>query len=178
MATNYSINSLHWSQKKDTIFFIANTDIFIILSARADCSVASIRDEIRSILKSVLSWKTIAICHFNTLEMLKALMPVAVYSIGIIFKKDSYKNNTMLDMLAISIGIPIAAYGEAKYDSWGVFLQLGTVVFEATRLNKFLMRFYVELDRVLARRKNFCVDHKCRWYGEGLVAYRVFIVGD
>ncbi|KAL2489582.1 putative sugar phosphate/phosphate translocator [Forsythia ovata] len=68
------------------------------------------------------------------IQMLKALMPVAVYSIGILLKKDSYKNNTMLNMLAISIGVAIAAYGEAKYDSWGVFLQLGAVVFEATRL--------------------------------------------
>ncbi|KAK4388658.1 putative sugar phosphate/phosphate translocator [Sesamum angolense] len=66
--------------------------------------------------------------------MLKALMPVAVYTIGIMFKKDSYKNNTMFNMLAISLGVAIAAYGEAKYDSWGVFLQLGAVVFEATRL--------------------------------------------
>ncbi|XP_022875478.1 probable sugar phosphate/phosphate translocator At2g25520 [Olea europaea var. sylvestris] len=68
------------------------------------------------------------------IQMLKALMPVAVYSIGILFKKDSYKNNTMLNMFAISIGVAIAAYGEAKYDSWGVFLQLGAVAFEATRL--------------------------------------------
>ncbi|GER53338.1 nucleotide-sugar transporter family protein [Striga asiatica] len=37
-------------------------------------------------------------------------------------------------MLAISFGVSIAAYGEAKYDSWGVLLQLGAVVFEATRL--------------------------------------------
>ncbi|KAL0394265.1 UNVERIFIED_CONTAM: putative sugar phosphate/phosphate translocator [Sesamum latifolium] len=68
------------------------------------------------------------------IQMLKALMPVAVYSIGIMFKKDSYKSSTMFNMLAISVGVAIAAYGEAKYDSWGVFLQLGAVVFEATRL--------------------------------------------
>ncbi|KAK6119623.1 hypothetical protein DH2020_046646 [Rehmannia glutinosa] len=68
------------------------------------------------------------------IQMLKALMPVAVYSIGIMLKKDGYKNNTMFNMLAISVGVAIAAYGEAKYDSWGVFLQLGAVVFEATRL--------------------------------------------
>ncbi|KAL0311784.1 UNVERIFIED_CONTAM: putative sugar phosphate/phosphate translocator [Sesamum radiatum] len=61
-------------------------------------------------------------------------MPVAVYTIGIMFKKDSYKNSTMFNMLGISVGVAIAAYGEAKYDSWGVFLQLGAVVFEATRL--------------------------------------------
>ncbi|CAA0821273.1 Probable sugar phosphate/phosphate translocator [Striga hermonthica] len=68
------------------------------------------------------------------IQMLKALMPVAVYSIGILFKKDSYKGSTMSNMLAISFGVAIAAYGEAKYDSWGVLLQLGAVVFEATRL--------------------------------------------
>ncbi|KAL3650709.1 hypothetical protein CASFOL_007112 [Castilleja foliolosa] len=68
------------------------------------------------------------------IQMLKALMPVAVYSIGIALNKDSYKSNTMFNMLAISFGVAIAAYGEAKYDSWGVFLQLGAVVFEATRL--------------------------------------------
>ncbi|KAL8497011.1 hypothetical protein ACS0TY_020627 [Phlomoides rotata] len=68
------------------------------------------------------------------IQMLKALMPVAVYSIGILLKKDSYKSTTMSNMLAISVGVAIAAYGEAKYDSWGVFLQLGAVAFEATRL--------------------------------------------
>jgi len=37
-------------------------------------------------------------------------------------------------MIGISVGVAIAAYGEAKFDSWGVLLQLGAVVFEATRL--------------------------------------------
>ncbi|XP_073020722.1 probable sugar phosphate/phosphate translocator At2g25520 [Primulina eburnea] len=68
------------------------------------------------------------------IQMLKALMPVAVYSIGILFKKDAFKSNTMLNMLAISVGVAVAAFGEAKYDSWGVLLQLGAVLFEATRL--------------------------------------------
>ena len=43
------------------------------------------------------------------IQMLKALMPVPVYSIGILFKKDSYKNNTMMNMVAISVGVAIAA---------------------------------------------------------------------
>ncbi|XP_059274760.1 probable sugar phosphate/phosphate translocator At5g25400 [Lycium ferocissimum] len=68
------------------------------------------------------------------IQMLKALMPVAVYTIGILFKKDGFKNSTMGNMLAISVGVAIAAYGEAKYDSWGVLLQLLAVLFEATRL--------------------------------------------
>ncbi|GMP98649.1 hypothetical protein CsSME_00046458 [Camellia sinensis var. sinensis] len=66
--------------------------------------------------------------------MLKALMPIAIYSIRIIFRKDSFNSNTMANMLSISFGVAIAAYGEAKFDSWGFFLQLGAVGFEATRL--------------------------------------------
>lgn len=68
------------------------------------------------------------------IQMLKALMPVAVYSIGVLFKKESFKSETMANMVSISIGVAIAAYGEAKFDTWGVILQLGAVAFEATRL--------------------------------------------
>ncbi|KAK8505374.1 hypothetical protein V6N13_045812 [Hibiscus sabdariffa] len=68
------------------------------------------------------------------IQMLKALMPVAVYSIGVLFKKEGFKNDTMVNMLSISFGVAIAAYGEAKFDSWGVILQLVAVAFEATRL--------------------------------------------
>jgi len=68
------------------------------------------------------------------IQMLKALMPVAVYSIGVLFKKENFKGETMCNMVSISIGVAIAAYGEAKFDAWGVTLQLGAVAFEATRL--------------------------------------------
>ncbi|KAK1413952.1 hypothetical protein QVD17_29689 [Tagetes erecta] len=68
------------------------------------------------------------------IQMLKALMPVAVYTISILFKKDVFKSKTMTNMLSISFGVGIAAYGEAKFDMLGVALQLGAVVFEATRL--------------------------------------------
>ncbi|XP_055831319.1 probable sugar phosphate/phosphate translocator At4g32390 [Solanum dulcamara] len=68
------------------------------------------------------------------IQMLKALMPVAVYTIGVLFKKDSFKKSSMCNMLAISIGVAIAAYGESKFDSFGVSLQLLSVLVEATRL--------------------------------------------
>ncbi|CAA2997722.1 probable sugar phosphate phosphate translocator At5g25400 [Olea europaea subsp. europaea] len=68
------------------------------------------------------------------IQMLKALMPVAVYSIGVIFKKETFRSETMTNMISISIGVGVAAYGEAKFDAWGVILQLGAVAFEATRL--------------------------------------------
>eukprot|EP01018_Ginkgo_biloba_P013830 Gb_32084 [translate_table: standard] len=68
------------------------------------------------------------------IQMLKALMPVAVYSIGVALKKENFKSNTMANMIGISVGVAIAAYGEAKFNAWGVLLQLGAVAFEATRL--------------------------------------------
>ncbi|XP_058074473.1 probable sugar phosphate/phosphate translocator At5g25400 [Magnolia sinica] len=68
------------------------------------------------------------------IQMLKALMPVAVYSISVLFRKESFRSDTMANMLSISFGVAIAAYGEARFDSWGVALQLGAVAFEATRL--------------------------------------------
>ncbi|XP_041005089.1 probable sugar phosphate/phosphate translocator At4g32390 [Juglans microcarpa x Juglans regia] len=68
------------------------------------------------------------------IQMLKALMPVAVYSLGLAFKRDTFKSDTMLNMVSISLGVGVAAYGEAKFDTWGVMLQLLAVVFEATRL--------------------------------------------
>ncbi|KAL9273542.1 putative sugar phosphate/phosphate translocator [Drosera capensis] len=68
------------------------------------------------------------------IQMLKALMPVAVYSIGVSLRKEQFRSNTMMNMVSISLGVAIAAYGEARFDVWGVGLQLGAVAFEATRL--------------------------------------------
>ena len=68
------------------------------------------------------------------IQMLKALMPVAVYSIGVLFKKETFRSASMLNMLSISFGVAIAAYGEARFDLRGVALQLAAVAFEATRL--------------------------------------------
>uniref|UniRef100_A0A1D1XM73 Putative sugar phosphate/phosphate translocator At4g32390 n=1 Tax=Anthurium amnicola TaxID=1678845 RepID=A0A1D1XM73_9ARAE len=68
------------------------------------------------------------------IQMLKALMPVAVYSIGVLLKKETFKPQSFANMVSISVGVAIAAYGEARFDTWGVLLQLGAVAFEATRL--------------------------------------------
>eukprot|EP00249_Psilotum_nudum_P020555 c27755_g3_i1 orf=628-1713(-) len=68
------------------------------------------------------------------IQMLKALMPVAVYSIGVALKKETFQSQTMVNMVGISMGVAIAAYGEAMFNAWGVILQLGAVLFEATRL--------------------------------------------
>ncbi|CAI5970883.1 unnamed protein product [Closterium sp. NIES-65] len=68
------------------------------------------------------------------IQMLKALMPVAVYTLGVAFQKDAFRCSTMSNMLLVSVGVGIAAYGEANFNFTGVLLQLAAVAFEATRL--------------------------------------------
>ena len=61
-------------------------------------------------------------------------MLVAVYSIGVLLGKGCFSSKTMGNMVGISVGVAIAAYGEAQFNARGVILQLGVVAFEATRL--------------------------------------------
>nr|CAD1817252.1 unnamed protein product [Ananas comosus var. bracteatus] len=68
------------------------------------------------------------------IQMLKALMPVAVYSVGVAFGKEGFRASAMANMLSISLGVAVAAYGEARFDARGVALQLAAVAFEAIRL--------------------------------------------
>nr|CAB3462996.1 unnamed protein product [Digitaria exilis] len=68
------------------------------------------------------------------IQMLKALMPVAVYSLAVAFRTDAFRRASMLNMLGISAGVAVAAYGEARFDVFGVTLQLAAVAAEATRL--------------------------------------------
>ncbi|KAK3119693.1 hypothetical protein QOZ80_9AG0673860 [Eleusine coracana subsp. coracana] len=68
------------------------------------------------------------------IQMLKALMPVAVYSLAVALRTDAFRRATMLNMLGVSAGVAVAAYGEARFDARGVALQLAAVAAEATRL--------------------------------------------
>ncbi|EEE58900.1 hypothetical protein OsJ_10529 [Oryza sativa Japonica Group] len=63
-------------------------------------------------------------------------MPVAVYSLIVSFHTDSFRRASMLNMLGISAGVAVAvaAYGEARFDAFGVMLQLTAVAAEATWL--------------------------------------------
>ncbi|KAK8945506.1 putative sugar phosphate/phosphate translocator [Platanthera guangdongensis] len=61
------------------------------------------------------------------IQMLKALTPVAVHSMSTLLSKEAFRRVTMANMLSISIRVAIAAYGEARFDAWGVLLQLGAV---------------------------------------------------
>ncbi|KAH7848294.1 hypothetical protein Vadar_000854 [Vaccinium darrowii] len=73
---------------------------------------------------------------------LKSVVPIgALYALslcrGLLNQRSVQKGMLQIQdngEYAISLGVAIAAYGEAKFDVWGVTLQLGAVALEATRL--------------------------------------------
>ncbi|CAL5221974.1 g4256 [Coccomyxa viridis] len=68
------------------------------------------------------------------IQMLKALMPVAVFATGCIFGIEKFKFTTLANMVIVTVGVAIASYGELKLVVLGVILQLAAVATESTRL--------------------------------------------
>ena len=46
-------------------------------------------------------------------KFLQALMPVAVFAVGCIFKTEKYNGGTLVNMLIVSLGVAIASYGKS-----------------------------------------------------------------
>ncbi|GAQ90366.1 Nucleotide/sugar transporter family [Klebsormidium nitens] len=82
-------------------------------------------------------------------QMLKALMPVAVFLVGVAFKVDVLRLDTLLNMAVISGGVLVASYGEIQFDVVGLVYQVGSVVSEALRL---------VLTQILLQRKGIKMD--------------------
>lgn len=68
------------------------------------------------------------------IQMLKALMPMAVFLVGTLFGTEHFTSKRMANMVVVTIGVAIAAYGELNFVLIGVALQLISIVVEATRL--------------------------------------------
>jgi hypothetical protein len=66
--------------------------------------------------------------------MLKALMPMAVFLVGTLFGTESFTQKRLANMVVITLGVAIAAYGELNFVLVGVLLQLVSIAVEATRL--------------------------------------------
>ena len=67
-------------------------------------------------------------------QMLKALMPVSVFTVGCVFGMETYNPKTLVNMVVVTIGVIIASYGEINFVVIGVLLQLASVATESTRL--------------------------------------------
>lgn len=68
------------------------------------------------------------------IQMLKAMMPVAVFTVGCGFGTEKYHTGTLINMVVISVGVAIASYGELNFVLIGVVLQLLSIGTESTRL--------------------------------------------
>mmetsp|Transcript_19680 Transcript_19680/g.63969 ORF Transcript_19680/g.63969 Transcript_19680/m.63969 type:complete len:344 (+) Transcript_19680:168-1199(+) len=69
------------------------------------------------------------------IQMLKALMPVIVYGVGILLKLEVFSGSTLMNMMVITVGVMIASYGELNFVLFGVLVQLGALFAEAFRLS-------------------------------------------
>ena len=68
------------------------------------------------------------------IQMVKALMPCVVYTVGCIFKVEKYKKETMMNMAVIALGVGIASYGELNFNLTGFMLLMGSIACEAVRI--------------------------------------------
>eukprot|EP00958_Prasinococcus_capsulatus_P017043 scaffold1911_cov397-Prasinococcus_capsulatus_cf.AAC.24 len=57
------------------------------------------------------------------IQMLKAMMPVTVYTMGVCLKTETYLGMILLNMIVISVGVAIASYGELNFNLWQVPVQ-------------------------------------------------------
>ncbi|XP_047254370.1 probable sugar phosphate/phosphate translocator At3g14410 isoform X2 [Capsicum annuum] len=67
-------------------------------------------------------------------QMLKAIMPVAVFILGVVAGLEMMSCKMLLIMSVISFGVLVASYGEISINWVGVIYQMGGVVGEALRL--------------------------------------------
>ncbi|XP_057795992.1 probable sugar phosphate/phosphate translocator At3g14410 isoform X1 [Salvia miltiorrhiza] len=67
-------------------------------------------------------------------QMLKAIMPVAVFVLGVLAGLEVMNTRMLLIMSVISFGVLVASYGEISISWIGVVYQMGGVVGEALRL--------------------------------------------
>jgi len=68
------------------------------------------------------------------IQMLKALMPVAVFTVGCVFGTDKFNWPTFMNMILVTVGVAIASYGELNFNITGVMLQMTSIVTESIRL--------------------------------------------
>ena len=68
------------------------------------------------------------------IQMLKALSPVMVYSIGCAIGIEQYTHKRLVNMAVVTVGVMIASYGELNFNAFGFFVQIVAVVVEACRI--------------------------------------------
>jgi drug/metabolite transporter (DMT)-like permease len=124
------------------MFFCAALAIGLVKSGK----VQAINMERETYLKAIVP---IGACYAGTLwvgnaaylylsvsfiQMLKALMPVAVFTVGCMFGTEKFKWPTLFNMILVTIGVAIASFGEINFNIVGVMFQLTSIATESIRL--------------------------------------------
>ncbi|XWS08426.1 hypothetical protein CRYUN_Cryun40dG0001500 [Craigia yunnanensis] len=68
------------------------------------------------------------------IQMLKALMPVATFSMGVMCGTDKPRCDVFLNMVLVSVGVVISSYGEIHFNIVGTVYQVTGIFAEALRL--------------------------------------------
>ncbi|PNH09408.1 putative sugar phosphate/phosphate translocator [Tetrabaena socialis] len=68
------------------------------------------------------------------IQMLKATMPVTVFTVGVFMGTEKYSGMYALNMVVVAIGVATASYGELNFNLVGVLFQGGSIVTESFRL--------------------------------------------
>eukprot|EP00798_Chlamydomonas_sp_ICE-L_P001689 gene1689-33086_t len=68
------------------------------------------------------------------IQMLKALMPMAVFLVGVLFGTEAFNVKTAANMVVVGVGVAIASYGEVMFVAVGVVIQLASICTESVRL--------------------------------------------
>ena len=89
-----------------------------------------------ALFAAVLYLGNAAYLHLSVafIQMLKALMPAAVYGVACAARLDAISVRVAADMAAIVAGVALAAAGELTFVPLGVTLQLASVAAESVRL--------------------------------------------
>ena len=70
----------------------------------------------------------------------QALMPMAVFCVGNLFGTETFSQGRAINMVVVTIGVMIAAFGELNFVLIGFVLQLVSIVVEAARLTMVQVR--------------------------------------
>uniref|UniRef100_A0A7N0TQC5 Sugar phosphate transporter domain-containing protein n=1 Tax=Kalanchoe fedtschenkoi TaxID=63787 RepID=A0A7N0TQC5_KALFE len=68
------------------------------------------------------------------IQMLKALMPVATYTMAVVCGTDKSRCDVFLNMMLVSVGVVISSYGEIHFNVVGTLYQVTGIFAEALRL--------------------------------------------
>jgi len=75
-----------------------------------------------------------AVCSVSFAQMVKAGMPVTVFFTGLVFGTEKFKVPLLANIIVITVGVGISAYGEAHLVVKGLILIILSMTLDATRL--------------------------------------------